>query len=53
MKDYVIVSSELEEVIAEKILEKAKSGYKLAGGIQVALIPGARYLQFFQAMYKE
>lgn len=53
MEDYVILSSELEEELAEQILQKARAGYKLAGGIQVALIPGARYLRFFQAMYKK
>ena len=53
LTDYTILSAELEENLAEQILKKSKSGYKLAGGVQVALIPGARYLQFFQAMYKE
>jgi hypothetical protein len=53
LDDYVILSSEFEEKLREQVLKKAKAGYKLVGGIQVALIPGARYLNFFQAMSKE
>ena len=53
LTDYVILSSEDPKLLKEQILQKAKSGYTLAGGIQVALPMGARFLQFFQAMYRE
>lgn len=53
LTDYVILSSETEDLLRDQILRKAKSGYKLQGGVQVVIFPGARYAQFFQAMKKE
>lgn len=53
MTDYIVVSSESQDILSERVLRKAKQGYKLAGGVTPVIFPGARYVEFFQAMYKE
>ena len=53
MTDYIVVSSESHDILAEKVLKKARQGYKLAGGVTPVIFPGARFVEFFQAMYKE
>ncbi len=49
---YIIVDAEGKEPLEEIVNQLMKEGYKTAGGVQVVVAPGARYLQFFQAMYK-
>lgn len=53
MTDYIIVSSENQDTLSEKVLRKAKQGYKLTGGVTPVVFTGARFVEFFQAMYKE
>lgn len=51
MPDITYLSSEDIDILREQANEKMKEGY-IPCGFQVVIAPGARYLQFFQAMYK-
>ena len=51
-ENYTCLDAEGKEPLEEIVNQLMKEGYKTAGGVQVVVAPGARYLQFFQAMYK-
>ena len=50
--DYIILDDEDKKVLEKTVVARMKEGYMPTGGIQVVIFPGARFLTFFQAMYK-
>ena len=51
-RDYIILDSEDRDELRKMVLEKMEEYYMTAGGLQIVHLPGARYLTFFQAMYR-
>lgn len=51
MPDIIYLSSEDIDLLRKQVNEKMKVGY-IPCGFQIVAASGARYLQFFQAMYK-
>jgi len=50
--DYIILDDEDKKVLEMRVKDRMKEGYMPTGGITVINLPGARFLTFFQAMYK-
>jgi hypothetical protein len=50
--DTIILQDENTDSLSEKVVEKQKEGY-IPFGFQAVFMPGARFINFFIAMYKE